>query len=200
VSPSNNLCTSLSFCFSGAYNHVLCKERNHGIPHADIEFGFDYAKAEQVLTTVREWYLMEGNRMPYYNFEIRTTKQDDAMMSCCNGRDTLFIDFQAKASVGIDFFKQMEDLLKPFGYRKHWAKGMCHSNPEYIIQQFPNVGQFVELVGTFDPDGKFRNIHIQLWYQAIKDTLSADDGVSMSATNHALLPSEVTGSLLAVTL
>ena len=156
----------------GAYNHVICKERNHGIPHADIEFAMDFNDTEKILTTVREWYLAERHRVPYYNFEIRTTKQDSAMMSCCYGRDTLFIDFQAKSTVSAEFFKEMEDLLTPFGYRKHWAKGMCHSNPGYIIQQFPNVADFIDLIGQFDPEGKFRNEHIDLWYKKIKEKLN----------------------------
>lgn len=158
--------------YEGDYNHILCKERNHGILHADIEFGMDFAKAEEVLTAVREWYLTEGNRVPYYNFEIRTTKQDYAMMSCCYARDTLFIDFQAKASVGSHLFPKMEELMAPFGYRKYWAKGMCHSNPGYIVSQFPNVEQFIELIGEHDPKGKFRNEHIRLWYDKIKKNVA----------------------------
>lgn len=157
--------------YEGEYNHVLCKERNHGIPHADIEFGFDFSKAEDVLNTVRSWYLQESNHVPYYNFEIRTTQQDDAMMSCCHLRDTLFIDFQAKSTVSPTFFPHMEELLAPFGYRKHWAKGMCHSNPEYIVAQFPKVDEFVALMGQFDPEGKFRNEHIVLWYEKINAVL-----------------------------
>ena len=155
----------------GAYNHVLCNERNYGIPHADIEFAMDFNDTERILTTVREWYLAKRHRVPYYNFEIRATKQDSAMMSCCYGCDTIYIDFQAKSTVSANFFKEMEELLTVFGYRKHWAKGICHSNPEYIIQQFPNVAEFVELIGKFDPEGKFRNKHIDLWYKEIKDKL-----------------------------
>lgn len=157
--------------YEGAYNHILCKERNHGIPHADIEFGMDYSKAEDILTSVRDWYLTEGNRVPYYNFEIRTTKRDSAIMSCCYDRDTLYIDFQAKACETFPFFNQMEQLFEPYGYRKHWAKGMCHSNPEYIIKQFPNVGKFINYMTELDPEGKFRNEHIRLWYEKIKDRL-----------------------------
>lgn len=171
--------------YEGQYNHVLCKERNHGIPHADIEFGFEFSKAPEILHAVREWYLSPGNHVPYYNFEIRTTMADDAMMSCCHKRETLYIDFQAKFTTSKKFFGEMEDLLEPFGYRKHWAKGMCHSKPEYIVSQFPMVGDFVNLIAEYDPIGKFRNEHISLWYQKIRSVIEsqkADNKVTMDFT------------------
>lgn len=171
--------------YEGAYNHVLCKERNYGIPHADIEFGMEYSKAEKILTSVREWYLAEENRMPYYNFEIRTTRRDSAIMSCCYGRDTLYIDFQAKSMDTHPFFNQMEELLAPFGYRKHWAKGMCHSDPEYIVKQFPRVGEFINFMKELDLEGKFRNEHIRLWYQKIKDTLRSGVKRSISSPDQS---------------
>lgn len=57
--------------YVGQYNHILCKERNNGIPHADIEFNFDFKKNVEVLTSVMAY--CEENRVPYYNFEIRAT-------------------------------------------------------------------------------------------------------------------------------
>ena len=74
------------------HHHVLCKERNHGIPHADMEFGFKFEQAPEILEELMEHF--KTHRMPYYNFEMRTTQADDAMLSCCNGRDTTWIDFQ----------------------------------------------------------------------------------------------------------
>ena len=39
--------------YVGQYNHVLCKERNNGIPHADIEFNFDFKRNKEVIKTVK---------------------------------------------------------------------------------------------------------------------------------------------------
>lgn len=149
--------------YVGQYNHILCKERNNGIPHADIEFNFDFAKHKEVLREVKTY--CDVNRVPYYNFEIRTTKQDDAMLSCCQGRDAMWIDFQAKASVSREFFNDIEAVLKPIGFRKHWAKGMDNTNPEYVARQFPQMSQFLKLMKEFDPDGKFRNTQGEGWFQ-----------------------------------
>ena len=152
--------------YVGRYNHILCKERNNGIPHADIEFNFDFKKNYEVLWTVREY--CKENRMPYYNFEIRTTKQDDAILSCCNGRDAMWIDFQAKAADSTTFFHDIESVLKPIGFRKHWAKGLGNTDPEYVVTQFPKMNKFIDLMSELDPEGKFRNIEGESWYQEMK--------------------------------
>jgi len=155
--------------YEGQYNHVLCKERNNGIPHADIEFNFDFDKHKQVLDAVKGY--CDSNRMPYYNFEIRATQRDDAMMSCCYGRDSMWIDFQAKAVVGRKFFGVMEALLKPIGFRKHWAKGMDNTNPKYVLEQFPKAKEFIMLMRAFDPEGKFRNKEGSSWYRSMAQEL-----------------------------
>lgn len=156
--------------YVGQYNHVLCKERNNGIPHADIEFNFDYAKCSEVLNAVRGF--CENNRVPYYNFEIRTTKQDDAMLSCCNGRDSMWIDFQAKAEDSHEFFDAMEKLLKPIGFRKHWAKGLGNTDPKYVVNQFSGIQTFINLMADIDPNGKFRNREGDLWYKQMSEILA----------------------------
>lgn len=164
--------------YVGQYHHVLCKERNNGIPHADIEFNFDLKKYKQVLTTVKKF--CDDERVPYYNFEIRTTKQDDAMLSCCKGRDSMWIDFQAKADVSKDFFDKVESLLQPIGFRKHWAKGLDQSNPESIMNQFNDMKKFLLIMKELDPDGKFRNIASENWFRIMNAAAEEDSFVDRS--------------------
>lgn len=161
--------------YCGQYNHVLVKERNNGIPHADIEFNFDFKKNKDVLRTVKQY--CDHTRIPYYNFEIRTTKQDDAMLSCCQERDAMWIDFQAKADVSKTFFDDIESKLKPLGFRKHWAKGLDMTDPKYVVEQFPRMAEFVNLMKSFDPAGKFRNTQGESWFTSMDDVLSCDYGV-----------------------
>ena len=166
--------------YVGQYNHVLCLERKYGIPHADIEFNFDFAKNKEVLSTVLKY--CDGNRLPYYNFEIRTTRQDDAILSCCQGRDAMWIDFQAKADVSKEFFDSVENIFRPIGFRKHWAKGMDNTDPAYVATQFPRVGEFIKLMKSFDPEGKFRNTQAESWF-SVMDSLSLklEEGTTSSA-------------------
>lgn len=159
--------------YEGQYNHVLCKERNNGIPHADIEFNFDFMKNKEVLEAVKKYCM--SKRIPYYNFECRTTQRDDAMLSCCYGRDSMWIDFQAKNSVSRQFFGEIEAVLKPIGFRKHWAKGMDNTDPKYVLSQFPKAGQFIKLMEAFDPDGKFRNQEGNSWYRMMSMELGNQD-------------------------
>ena len=163
--------------YEGQYNHVLCKERNNGIPHADIEFNFDFLKNKEVLETVKKYCM--SKRIPYYNFEIRTTQRDDAMLSCCYGRDSMWIDFQAKNTVSRQFFGEIEALLKPIGFRKHWAKGMDNTDPKYVLSQFPKAGQFIKLMEAFDPDGKFRNYEGNSWYRMMSMELGNVDAMNL---------------------
>eukprot|EP00546_Thalassionema_frauenfeldii_P016853 CAMPEP_0178898806 /NCGR_PEP_ID=MMETSP0786-20121207/2547_1 /TAXON_ID=186022 /ORGANISM="Thalassionema frauenfeldii, Strain CCMP 1798" /LENGTH=147 /DNA_ID=CAMNT_0020569589 /DNA_START=69 /DNA_END=513 /DNA_ORIENTATION=- len=130
---------------------------------------------DEVLKSIREWTVIEGNHIPYYNFEIRATKQDNAMMSCCFDRDTLYVDFKAKPAEAAPFFKQMEEFLTPYDCRKHWGTGFCNnSDPEYAIKQFPNMRRFMELIDEFDREGKFRNAELRLWFQNINDHLKTE--------------------------
>lgn len=152
--------------YEGQYNHVLCKERNHGIPHADMELAFDLGQAEQVLSTAYDH--AQVNNLPYYNFEVRCTKSDDAMLSACNGRDTMWIDFQACAgNVQQNYFGEMEDLYAHLGYRKHWAKGMDHMDPNKIMAQYPQLPIFMQLMWELDPERKFSNAHVDLFFASI---------------------------------
>ena len=78
---------------------------NSGIPNADIEFNFGFQKNQELLKTVKCYF--KSNRLPYYNFEIRTTQRDDAMLRCCYGHDSIWIDFRSKTSVYIQFFGEI---------------------------------------------------------------------------------------------
>merc|ERR1712228_192726 len=64
----------------------------------------------------------------------------------------------------------------PYEYRKHWAKGMDHMDPQYIMTQFPRLEDFLEIVHELDPDGKFQNEHVQLWLSALTVTAVANAG------------------------
>ena len=151
-------------------------------PNPFDRFNFDYDAHREVLRAVEGY--CESTRIPYYNFEIRTTRQDDAMLSCCQGRDAMWIDFQAKADVSREFFDEMQSMLHPFGFRKHWAKGMATSHDEvvYLAGQFPRASEFVGLMKAFDPRGKFRNAQAEAWFRVMDGLV----GEKMDETAHTI--------------
>jgi L-gulonolactone oxidase len=175
--------------YEGQYNHVLCKERNHGIPHADMELSFDIAQADDVLKTFYD-YQHKGNTLPYYNIEVRSTQQDDATLSAARGRDTMWIDFQACASARQQqFFGVMEDLFEHLDFRKHWAKGMDHMNPQRIMRQYPGLHDFMRTRKEFDPEGKFSNEHVDMFFGAFE---GKDTSFALSSCPQAATPSTTT--------
>ena len=93
----------------------------------DIEMNFSYEKHKDVLQTVFDHY--ESNRLPYYNFEIRTTNQDDAFLSCCQSRPGMWIDFQAKAEISHEFFYEMTSMLKHFWLSQALGEGNGQLGP-----------------------------------------------------------------------
>jgi len=95
---------------------------------------------------------------------MRTTQEDDSFLSCCYGRDAMWIGFQAKASECTSFFEDIEVILKPIGFRKHWTKGFDYTDPKFVIDQCPKSPEFLTIVDEFDPTGKFRNESGTKWF------------------------------------
>ena len=62
--------------------------------------------------------------------------------------------------------------MKPIGFRKHWAKGMDNTDPLYVVKQFPRIKEFVSLMKSFDPSGKFRNTQGESWFKVMDDVLT----------------------------
>ena len=74
-------------------------------PHADIEFNSDFKKNKELIRAVKAY--CDGTRVPYHIFEMRTTRQDDAILSCCHSLDAMWIDFEAKSDVSRAFFSDI---------------------------------------------------------------------------------------------
>jgi xylitol oxidase len=90
--------------------------------------------------------------------EIRTMAADDLWLSMAYQRDTVGFHFtwvKDEAAVA-PVVSAIEAALKPFGARPHWGK-VFSSSAEAIEGVYPRYGDFVALLGRYDPDGKFRN-------------------------------------------
>jgi alditol oxidase len=51
---------------------------------------------------------------------------------------------------------QIEEKLKPFDARPHWAK-LFTMAPSRLQAQYGKLNNFRDLMKSYDPDGKFRN-------------------------------------------
>jgi xylitol oxidase len=90
--------------------------------------------------------------------EVRTVAGDELWLSPAHGRDSLTIHFTWKnrPSEVQRLLPAIEDALRPFEARPHWAKWFTMAAPE-IPALYPRLNDFEELVQELDPDGQFRN-------------------------------------------
>ena len=59
----------------------------------------------------------------------------------------------------------MEHLLTPLGARPHLAK-LFGMPPHVVRALYPRSADFQDLLGRYDPDGKFRNRFISKYFPA----------------------------------
>lgn len=90
--------------------------------------------------------------------EIRTIAADEAWLSPSYQRDTVGFHFtwvKDVAAVG-PVLGEIEECLAPMHARPHWGK-LFRTGPEAVARLYPMAGEFRQLMGCYDPAGKFRN-------------------------------------------
>jgi xylitol oxidase len=97
--------------------------------------------------------------------EVRTIAADDLWLSPCYGRDTVALHFTwVPDTPGVlSVLARVEDELAPFDPRPHWGKVFTTGGDE-LAKRYDRYGDFVELMGHFDPAGKFRNDQLDGWF------------------------------------
>lgn len=90
--------------------------------------------------------------------EVRTMAADDLWLSPAYGRDTVGFHFtwvrdyeSVRPIMGV-----VEEVLASFAPRPHWGKLFTVPITE-VRSQYPRMGDFEELRGRVDPEGKFMN-------------------------------------------
>ncbi|ASS68100.1 FAD-binding protein [Paenibacillus sp. RU4T] len=93
-----------------------------------------------------------------YISEVRTIAADRLWMSPCFGQDSVGIHFtwkQDMEAVG-RVLPVIEEALRPFGARPHWAK-LFALPPGEVQPLYEKLPDFRRLLLRYDPTGKFRN-------------------------------------------
>jgi xylitol oxidase len=90
--------------------------------------------------------------------EIRTIAADNLWMSPCYKKDCVSIHTTWKQDwdTVIGLLPQMEEQLKAFHPRPHWAK-LFTLSPSVLQSRIEKLQDFKQLVNQHDPEGKFRN-------------------------------------------
>lgn len=90
--------------------------------------------------------------------EIRTIAADHQWLSTCYKQDTVAIHFTWKPNLAEvnNLLPVIEAELAPFDARPHWGK-LFTTSPKVLRTLYEKLPDFVELLRTYDPHGKFRN-------------------------------------------
>ena len=93
--------------------------------------------------------------------EIRSVAADRFWMSPCYQQDSVAIHFTWKPN-----WKEVQKLLPmieaelaPFGVKPHWGK-LFTLDPKVLCSRYARYAEFIEMVKTYDPQGKFRNAYL----------------------------------------
>jgi len=159
--------------YVGSYHHVLLMSRNKERPHADMELMVRLEHAPGVIGEVLK--AAAEHDVPYYNVECCVVRADNYPLSQFNinegvdssgqaAMDDCFfcMDFQAFNNDAYEYFKRMEERLRKFDYRVHWAKGVAVTDGAHIRAQFPveTCQALRKLWEELDPSKKFDNPHL----------------------------------------
>jgi len=95
--------------------------------------------------------------------EIRTIDADHLWMSPCYQRPSVAIHFTWKQNTDavMSLLPVIEEQLAPFGVRPHWGK-LFTIAPAQLASRYERFSDFRQLLGQYDPRGKFRNEFLNL--------------------------------------
>ncbi|WP_019926446.1 FAD-binding protein [Nocardia sp. BMG111209] len=97
--------------------------------------------------------------------EIRTVAADELWLSPAAGRDSAAFHFtwidDAEAVVSV--VSAIEERLAPFAARPHWGK-VFTAGPQRLRERYDRWADFAELLGVYDPAGKFRNDFLDRYF------------------------------------
>ena len=109
----------------------------------------------EVLRFVRDQHLPIN-----FPIEIRTAAADDALLSTAHGRDSVYVAVHAFVGMPFEaYFRGVWERARDHAARPHWGKRHFGS-AESLRPLYPAWDRFAAVRAGFDPDGRFRNDHL----------------------------------------
>lgn len=143
----------------------------------DMEVAIPYEHASRAISLLRT-HFQTMKKYPLIPVHIRCSPRSDLWMSPAYHRDVCWLEFCSYPATD-NLFRQIHDLLKPFGYRFHWGKETA-ADREYIRQQYEKWDDFARLRESWDPNGIFLNRYLESFFPAAADKVVAG-GLAKSA-------------------
>ena len=153
----------------GPWHERLPHFRIDATPSAGNELQSEYfVSAAHALDAIRAVHAIGDQISPHLLVsEIRTIADDRFWMSPFYNQQTVAIHFTWKQDwpAVSKVLLLIEAALEPFDARPHWGK-LFTMQPSRLQSLYPNLLRFRELLGQYDPHGKFRNIFLQNYLYA----------------------------------
>jgi xylitol oxidase len=108
--------------------------------------------------------LRESIRRALLTIEIRCIAGDPMWLSPTQGAESVAFHFTwaREPDTVAAILELVEAALAPYGPRPHWGK--VFRTPDADLRAaYPRMGEFRDLVGRFDPDGRFGNPLVDGW-------------------------------------
>ncbi|MFY1687098.1 D-arabinono-1,4-lactone oxidase [Plantactinospora sp. WMMB782] len=98
--------------------------------------------------------------------EIRTVAADELWLSPSYRRESAAVHFTwVKTDAVLPVLAAVEERLAGYAARPHWGK-LFGVPPEALRERYERYADFAELVGRYDPTGKFRNEMLDRYFPA----------------------------------
>jgi xylitol oxidase len=147
----------------GPWNERLPHFRFDEIPSNGDEIQSEYFVArEDALAALRALEPIAHDFTPHLLIsELRSVAADHLWLSPAYERDSLTIHFTWKNQPDAvrRLLPTIEDALRPFSARPHWAKWFSMDKSE-ISALYSRLPDFITLADELDPDGQFRNDYL----------------------------------------
>ncbi|KAJ3256755.1 hypothetical protein HK103_005128 [Boothiomyces macroporosus] len=158
---------------------VIADKSNVNVKHKEFEVVVPFESSKQVIEKLHEFYQNNPQYITMYPVDFRASKKERFYLSGTHSGDGLWIDFIIPiASVHSFPRKELHELFKPFGARRHWGKLSQLEGGEAVQLYGKDLSLFLDARKTHDPLGLFRN-------KELDKILHVDDGLF-----HAHLPDE----------
>ena len=107
--------------------------------------------------------------------EVRQIDADGLWMSTARGQPKTAFHFTWKPNQeGVrSVLPKIETALQPYAVKPHWGKVFTMS-PDTLQPKYERLGDFKDLLTTYDPDGKFRNQYLQYYLYGADEITQQD--------------------------
>jgi L-gulono-1,4-lactone dehydrogenase len=105
--------------------------------------------------------LLDRERFPVnFPIEVRTAAGDDALLSTAHDRDSCYVAVHNFVGLPFDdYFAAVWELAQAYEPRPHWGKRHPATAAE-LAPRYPAWDRFAAVRAELDPDGRFRNDHL----------------------------------------